>query len=129
MNASKFRTSDVAILGRLLDMDLLHRHEPSIRQSTLSLVSVTEDLAVFCRVLPCVVSVVLHVSYKRSNDSLRPTRLLKVQRMISAICALRYSIMYMQECDLPADRPYVFGYHPHGRTHLPSVSISLSLFQ
>ncbi|KAH9983907.1 DAGAT-domain-containing protein [Russula compacta] len=27
-----------------------------------------------------------------------------------------YPASYKKECDLPADRPYLFGYHPHGMT-------------
>jgi len=84
MNPSKFHPSAVAILSHVPDMDLLHRHEPSIRQQTLPVVPVTKDLAVFCRILPCIVSVVLRVLYMRSHVSMRRARLLKVRRVICA---------------------------------------------
>jgi hypothetical protein len=60
-HASKLHTSAMAVLGHVPHLDFLHRQEPSIRKQTCSMVPVLEGLAVFCRILPCVVSLALRV--------------------------------------------------------------------
>lgn len=59
MNTPKLHTSVMAVLGHVPHLDFLDRQEPSIRQQTRSVVPVPENLAIFCRILPRVVSVVL----------------------------------------------------------------------
>jgi hypothetical protein len=61
----KLHTSTLAVLGHVPHLDFLYRQEPSIRKQTRSMVPILEDLAVFCRILPGVVSVVLRVLWTR----------------------------------------------------------------
>lgn len=52
---------------------------------------------------------------RSSGNTLRITILLRTSDFVFLGFSLfDLWVSLIKECDLPADRPYVFGYHPHG---------------